>query len=95
MYGAELIVLIVGIVLFIVNIVVIVKICQIANSTKKIADLYVDGVKELFDTGMKKYYKLPLEEFTKEKFENEKAESEKKEQKGKAEDMAIFYKGEI
>lgn len=77
MYGGELIFVIVGIVLLIINICMIVKFFQIASNVEKLTKLYVDGVNEVKDDKLdgwntaKRYYKLPLQEMSEDEKEKE------------------------
>ena len=59
MYGGEIIFLIVGIILLILNICIIVKFFQIAKNVERLTNLYVYGVVERVD-GKIEYYKTPL-----------------------------------
>ena len=58
----HIILIIVGIVLLVINILMIIKFFQMAKNIERLTRLYVDGSKELFKSGIVKYYKLPLEE---------------------------------
>lgn len=87
MYGGELIFVIVGIVLLIINICMIAKFFQIASNVEKLTKLYVDGVKNS-ENGEPVYYELPArvdEEKTR------KAEEQRKAQQDKIEKMTIYY----
>ena len=74
----EIILIIVGVILFIINIVVIVKFFQIARNLERLTNLYVDGYKQI-DGSNPEYYKLPLEKDI-EKIERQKKEKERQEE---------------
>lgn len=64
----EIVLIIVGSALFILNIVMIVKFFQMANDMRAIKNLFVNGIKiindEKLENPVKRFYKLPLEEIT-------------------------------
>ena len=94
MYGSDFISLIVGIVLLVINICIIVKFFQIAKNVEKLTNLYVNGIREIYNTGVVKYYKLPLEERTiEEDKENTKAEDEKREELNRLAEKYAFHPG--
>ena len=74
----EIVLIIVGVVLFIINIVMIVKFFQIARNLERLTNLYVDGYKQI-DGSNPEYYKLPLEKDI-EKIERQKKENERQEE---------------
>lgn len=74
----EALLIIVGVVLFIINIVMIVKFFQIARNLERLTNLYVDGYKQI-DGSNPEYYKLPLEKDI-EKIERQKKEKERQEE---------------
>ena len=74
----EALLIIVGVILFIINIVVIVKFFQIARNLERLTNLYVDGYKQI-DGSNPEYYKLPLEKDI-EKIERQKKEKERQEE---------------
>ena len=83
----ETLLIIVGVILFIINIVMIVKFFQIARNLERLANLYVDGYKQI-DGSNPEYYKLPLEK------DNEKIEriqKLEKERQEKIDKMTIYY----
>ena len=86
----EIVLIIVGVILFIINIVMIVKFFQIARNLERLTNLYVDGYKQI-DGSNPEYYKLPLEKDS-EKIERiQKLEKERQEKIDKA--PSVYYNG--
>ena len=89
MYGYEII-LIVGVILFIINIVMIVKFFQIARNIERLTNLYVDGCKQMDDNSNQEYYKLPLEIDVE---KTERIQQKEKERQEKINKMTVYYAG--
>ena len=67
----EILLIIAGVLLLILNICMVVKFFQIAKNVERLTNLYVDGQRDVFGSGAIKRYKLPLEEISKEQSEKE------------------------
>lgn len=83
----EILLIIAGVLLLILNICMIVKFFQIAKDVERLTNLYVDGQRERFD-GKIEYYKLPVVE---DEEKTKKIEEERKKQQEKIDRMTIYY----
>jgi tRNA isopentenyl-2-thiomethyl-A-37 hydroxylase MiaE len=73
------VIIVVAIALLVLNICMIVKFFQMAKNIERLTDLYVNGKKEIYNTSVMKYYKLPLEELDASEY-NEESQKTKKEE---------------